>query len=128
MEYCIILNPAQIATRMTVLINYKKRKFKPFFVVVVFSSLTCLATVVTRLVPFFLPLLFKPYCPTGTSPMMGNLDCFPQESQLRQSHTSQPTVHAGCFSVSIIHGTLTWTPGSLTCTQMLMLAIAYGDI
>ena len=42
----------------------------------------------------------------------------PRKSQLRQSHTTQPTVHAGCFSVSIIHWTLTWTTGSLTCAQM----------
>ena len=37
------------------------------------------------------------------------------------------TVHAGCLSVSIIHRTLTWTTGSLTCTQMLMHAIAHGE-
>ena len=30
--------------------------------------------------------------------------------------------HAGCLSVSIIHPTLTWTTGSLTCTQMWMHA------
>ena len=35
-------------------------------------------------------------------------------------------MHAGCFSVSIIHQTLTWTTESLTCTQMLMHAIAHG--
>ena len=32
----------------------------------------------------------------------------------------------GVFSVSVIHQTLTWTTGSLTCTQMLMHAIAHG--
>ena len=48
------------------------------------------------------------------------------ESQLRQSRATQPTVHAGCFIVSIIHQTLTWTTGSLTCAQMLMHAIAHG--
>ena len=53
---------------------------------------------------------------------------FPGESQLRQSHATQPTVHAGCFSVSIIHRILTWTTGSLTCTQMLMHAIAHGGV
>ena len=31
----------------------------------------------------------------------------PGESRLRQSRATQPTVHAGRFSVSIIHGTLT---------------------
>ena len=44
---------------------------------------------------------------------------FPGESQLQQGHTTQPTVHAGCFSVCIIHQTLTWTTGSLT--------FAHGD-
>ena len=42
---------------------------------------------------------------------------FHGESQLRQSRATQPTVHAGCFSVSIIHRTLTWTTGSLTFAQ-----------
>ena len=32
---------------------------------------------------------------------------FPGESQLRQSRATQPTVHAGCSSVSIVHRTLT---------------------
>ena len=49
---------------------------------------------------------------------------FPRESQLRQSRATQPAVHVGCFSVSIIHRTLTWTTGSLTCAQMLMHATA----
>ena len=39
----------------------------------------------------------------------------PGENQLRHSRVTQPTVHAGCLSVSIIHQTLTWTTGSLTC-------------
>ena len=42
------------------------------------------------------------------------------------SGATKPTVHAGCFIVSIIHRTLTWTTGSLTCVQMLGLAIAHG--
>ena len=53
---------------------------------------------------------------------------FPGESQLRQSRSTQPTVHAGCFSVSIIHRTLTWTTGSLTCAQVLMHAFAHGGV
>ena len=32
------------------------------------------------------------------------------------SHATKTTMHAGCFSVSIIHQTLTWTAGSL-CMQ-----------
>ena len=38
---------------------------------------------------------------------------FPRESQLRQSRATQPTVHAECFSASIIHRTLTWLVGWL---------------
>ena len=53
---------------------------------------------------------------------------FPGESQLRQSRATQPRVHAGCFSVSVIHRILTWTTGSLTCAQMEMQAIARGDV
>ena len=56
---------------------------------------------------------------------MGNLGCLPPgESKLQQSRATQPTVHAWCFSVSIIQRTLTRTTGSLTCAQMLMHAIA----
>ena len=53
---------------------------------------------------------------------------FPGESQLWQGHATQPTVHAGCFSVSISHQTLTWTTGSLPCTQMLRHVTAHGDV
>ena len=48
---------------------------------------------------------------------MGKSGCFPRESLLRQSRATQPTVHNGCFSVSIIHRALTWTRGSLTSAQ-----------
>ena len=43
---------------------------------------------------------------------------FPGESQLRQSRATQPTVHVWCLSVSVIHRTLTWNTGSLTCAHM----------
>ena len=46
--------------------------------------------------------------------------------ELWQSCATQPTVHAGWFSVSRIHWTRIWTTGSLTCTQILMRAIAHG--
>ena len=45
----------------------------------------------------------------------------PGESQLRQSRASQPTMHAGCLSVSIIHRTLTWATWSLTCLAIWFL-------
>ena len=45
-----------------------------------------------------------------------------------QSRATQPAMHTGCFSVSIIHGTLTWTTGSLTCAQMLMHVTAHGGV
>ena len=48
------------------------------------------------------------------------------ESQLRPSRATQPTVLVGCFSISIIKRTLTWTTGSWTCAQMWMHAIAHG--
>ena len=47
------------------------------------------------------------------------------ESQLQQSRATQPSVHAGCFSVSIIQRTLTWTTGSLTCMCDLFVFICY---
>ena len=47
---------------------------------------------------------------------------FPGESQLRQGLATQPTVHAGYFSVPIIHRTLTLTTGSLTCAQGVVRA------
>ena len=50
------------------------------------------------------------------------------ESQLRKSRATQPAVHAGCFNVAIIHRTLTWTTGSLTCAQLLIRAIAHGGV
>ena len=50
---------------------------------------------------------------------------FHGENKLWQSCATQPTVHPGFFSVSIIHGTLTWTTGYLMCEQMLMCAIAH---
>ena len=53
---------------------------------------------------------------------------FPGESQLRQSRTTQPTVHDGCFSVSINRRTLTWTTGFLRCAETLMREIAHGGV
>ena len=53
---------------------------------------------------------------------------FPGESQRRQNRATQPTVHAGRFSVSIIHQTLTWTTRSLTCAQMLKHSITHGGV
>ena len=53
---------------------------------------------------------------------------FPEESQLRQSRATQLTVHAGCFGVSPIYRTPTWTTGSLTLAQMLMMAVAHGGL
>ena len=74
----------------------------------------------------FLITFYNCIVQTGISPM-GN-SAFSGKIQLRQSRTTQPTVHARCFSVSIIHRNLTWTTVSLTCAQMLMHAIAYGGV
>ena len=40
---------------------------------------------------------------------MGDSGWLPRGSQLRQSRATQPPVRARCFSVPIIHRTLTWT-------------------
>ena len=48
--------------------------------------------------------------------------------QLRQIRATQHTMHAGCFRVSLMLRTLTWTTGSLTCAQMLMHEIAHGVV
>ena len=67
---------------------------------------------------FFYFLIFPTvFVPMGLLPWEIQ-DAFPGESQLQESHTTQPTVHAECFSVSLNHHTLTWTRGSLTCAQM----------
>ena len=39
----------------------------------------------------------------------------------------QPTMHAGCC-VSIINQMMTWTTGSLMCTQMLIHVTAHGGV
>ena len=46
--------------------------------------------------------------------LWGIQTAFTQESQLQQSGPTQPTAHAGCFQVCIIHQILTWTAGALT--------------
>ena len=74
---------------------------------------------------YFFFSFFNCLVPVGFLPWKIRV-AFPGESQLRQSRATQPTLHAGCFSVSIIHRTLTWTIGSRTCAQMLMHAIAHG--
>ena len=53
---------------------------------------------------------------------------FSKESQLQQScytQLKQIKVHAGSFCVSIIHGTLTWMTGSLTCVRDHSYACVY---
>ena len=48
-------------------------------------------------------------------------DCFtrekPSATESRYPSATQPTVHAGCFSVSVIHWTLPWTTESLKCAH-----------
>ena len=48
-----------------------------------------------------------------------------QGKAICDSHTTQPMVYAGCFSVSIIHQTLTWTTESLACAPMFMHVIVH---
>ena len=76
---------------------------------------------------FYLFSFLQPYYPNMIS-LMGISARLPQGSQLRQSRATQPTVHPGCLSVSIIHRSPTWTTGPLTCAQMSMHAIARGGV
>ena len=45
-----------------------------------------------------------------------------------QMYCPTPVVHAGCFSVSIVHQTRTWTTGSLMSAEMVMHVIAHGSV
>ena len=51
----------------------------------------------------------------------------PGEASCNRVALSPPS-YAECFSVSIIHRTLTLTTKSFTCVQMLMHAIAHGSV
>ena len=62
---------------------------------------------------FFLPF-YHSVVPLGFLPLEVRVT-LPGENQLRQSRATQTTVHSGCFSVCLIHRTLTWTTGFLTC-------------
>ena len=56
---------------------------------------------------FFKPFLFyNCIVPSGFLPWETRV-AFPGESQLRQTRATQPTVHTGCVSVSIIYQTRT---------------------
>ena len=78
------------------------------------------------LLPLSSSLSFLLFFPTFYNCIVpiGFLSCeiqvaFPGKSQLRQSRATQPKVHVGCFIVSIIHPTLTWTTGSYNvCTDV----------
>ena len=43
------------------------------------------------------------------------------------SRAIKPMVHVGCFSVSIIHQTRTWTTGSLMCAQCIDCTWGFMD-
>ena len=60
---------------------------------------------------------YKCIVPVGCLPWEIRV-AFLGESQLRQSRATRLTVHAECFSVSIIHRTLTWTTGSSACARV----------
>ena len=62
---------------------------------------TTLPSVDTHSKLYFLQL----YCASGISPM-GYSDCFPPGKPAATEPATQPTMHAGCFGVSIIHRTL----------------------
>ena len=92
-----------------------KKKFPPHY----YSYYYYYYFVIVLVNNYIVPLEFLPW---------ESRVAFPGKSLLRQGRATQPTVHAGCFSVSIIHRTLTWTTGSVTCAQMLMPVIAHKGV
>ena len=76
---------------------------------------------------FFFVFFYNCIVPLGFLPQEIRV-AFPGESQLRHSRATQPVVNVGCLSVSIIHPTLAWTSGSLTCVQMLTCEVAHGSV
>ena len=65
--------------------------------------------------------------PIGIS-LIRNSGCFPQGKKAT-TELHYPTWGAcWCFSLSMIHWTLTWTTGALMCMQMLMHAIAHKGV
>ena len=76
-----------------------------------------------RILKLRLRIWLKLYCPNDFSPV-GNSGGFPRgkPAATESQYLAKPTAHAGCFSVSIIHRTLTRTRGSLTCVCDLLVA------
>ena len=83
-----------------------------------------LVKLINLLFTFFKNFFLQLYCPNGMS-LMGNSGCSPRGKPAATESRYPTTVHGGCFSVSIIHRTLTWTTGYLPCAQTLMHAIAH---
>ena len=78
----------------------------------------------THTVISFMGFLCLVSSPSGNF-SMGNAGHFPQ-GKTAETESRYPTlinyqVHAGTFRVSVIHQTLTWTTGSLTCIHMIIL-------
>ena len=63
----------------------------------------------------------------GISPM-GNLGCFPGGKPAATVTLPNLFMNAGCFSILIVHQTLTWTTGSLMRTQLLLHVIVHGIV
>ena len=62
--------------------------------------------------------------PNGIS-AMGNSGCLPRGKASYDRDAIQSMVHAVCFSVSIIHWTLTWTTGAHRCKCMRLHTVKY---
>ena len=73
-------------------------------------------------------IVLSGFSPSDRTEEIENRVALPGRSLLRQSRATQPKVHTGCSSVSLIHRTLIWTTGSSTCAQVLMHAIAHGGV
>ena len=77
---------------------------------------------------FFFFLLFTIVLSQWDSPL-GNLGCFAGgKPAVTELHYPTHSAFWVFFSVSIIHWTLTWTTGSLTCAHMLMHMTAHRGV
>ena len=83
-------------------------------------SLPLMSFLLSSLLQLYCFVLCTLCCPKGIF-TMGNSVRFPQgktaATESRNPTSSNYSVHDGVFRVSIIHRTLTWTTGSLTCVH-----------
>ena len=102
---------------------YKTRAFESSLFQTWRRSDYCFACFACSHLLFFTPSFFQRYCSIGFFFPREIRVAFPEKASCDRIELPN-LLGNGCFSVSIIHRTLTWTTGSLSCAQMFMHAIA----